>query len=181
MPDIVRKGVTLTEALQEAAAIAPLQRAMLYAYELWHPSMSEPVRFVNDIEDLVATLESDAPRDAGAAVEFIACPLEFKRPEESDTAASPTLELSRPDVAGLLKAALDTARSLPRQPWQLIERLYASDDLSGPALLPPLSLELQTVEVSGGAAGATALYDDDINVAVPRITFQRRDYPGLKR
>lgn len=180
MPDITRKGVTLTEALQEAAAIAPVSRAMLYAYELWHVSLAEPIRFVNDTADLVATLEADAPRDAGAEVEFIACPLEFKRPEESESSATPTVELSRPDVAGLLKIALDGARG-SLQPWTLIERLYASDDLSGPALLPPLSFELVQVDLSASAAGIRAQYDDDANVAVPRITFKRDEYPGLQR
>jgi len=180
MPNVTRRGVTLTEAIQEAAAIAPVQRVMLYAYELWHPTMSEPVRFVNDIAPLLATLESEAPRDAGETVEFDACPIEFQRPEESDSAATPTIELSRGDVAGVLKAGVDAARG-SLEPWQLIERMYASDDLSGPALLPPLSFELVRVDISGAAASVAAQYDDDFNTAVPRITFQRTEYPGLQR
>lgn len=180
MPDIVRRGVTLTEAIQEAAAIAPVQRVMLYAYELWHPTMSAPVRFVNDAAALTATLEAGAPRNAGAAVLFDACPIELKRPEESDTAASPTIDLSRGDVAGVLKAGVDAARG-SLEPWQLIERVYASDDLSGPALLPPLSFELVRVDIIGTGAGVSAQYDDDFNTAVPRITFKRSEYPGLQR
>jgi hypothetical protein len=180
MPDITRKGVTLSEALQEAAAIAPIERVMLYAYELWHESLSEPIRFVNDKADLMATLEADAPRDAGLEVEFIACPLAFERPEESAEAANPSITMSRPDVGGIMKAALDASRG-SLVPWTIIERLYASDDTSGPAILPPLTYEWQRASISSAAASLTAGYDDDANIAVPRITFRREHYPGLKR
>lgn len=180
MPDITRKGVTLSEALQEAAAIAPVQRVMLYAYELWHETMSEPVRFVDDTQDLTATLEAGAPRDASTAVEFVACPLVMARPTESDEEASPTVQLSRPDVGALLAGVMETARG-STQPWTLIERLYASDDTSEPALIPPLSFELTQVVIAGASAGISAQYDDDANVAVPRITFKREEYPGLQR
>jgi hypothetical protein len=176
----VRRGVSLSEAHAEAAAIAPLGRAMLYAYELWHESMTEPVRFVNDKAALLATLEVDAPRDASTEVEFLACPLEFDRPEESDTAASPSVTLSRPDVSGLLKAALDAARG-SLEPWTLIERVFASDDTSGPATLPVLTLELSATDLAGSNGRITATMDDDANEAIPRITFTRAEYPGLAR
>jgi len=180
MSDIVRRGVTLTQALQEAAAVAPITRAMLYAYELWHPTLTEPVRFVNDKAPLIATLEPDAPRNPSEAVEFMACPLALERPEESDTASTPTVTLSRPDVAGLLKPLFDAARG-SLESWTLIERVYASDDTSRPALLPPLSFELSAQDAAGAEAKLTANFDDDANVAVPRITFKREEYPGLMR
>lgn len=180
MTDIVRKGVTLTQALQEAAAIAPIDRAMLLAYELYHPSLAEPIRFVNDNAALLATLEADAPRDASTEVEFIACPVNLQRPEESDTAASPTVSLARPDIGGILKGALDAARG-SLVPWALIERIYASDDTSTPAKLPPMSFELMTADLTGAAAKITAMYDDDGNVSIPRITFRREEYPGLQK
>lgn len=180
MADIIRRGVTLTQALQEAAAIAPVNRVMLYAYELWHPSLAEPVYFVNDVADLDATIEGTAARNAGIEVTFVACPLELTRPEESDTPESPKITLSRPDVAGLLKSLLDASRG-SRVPWTLIERVYASDATTSPALLPPLSVELTSVTVSGSAAQLEAQFDDDANVAIPRITFKRSEYPGLQR
>lgn len=180
MPDITRKGVTLAQALQEAVASAPLNRVMLYAYEPWHASMAAPLRFVNDKADLRARLEADAPRDAGDAVEFLACPLTIERPEESDTAASPTVTLGRADVGGILKSALDTARG-SLEPWTLIERLYASDNTSAPVLTPPLNYELTAARVAGAAGQLTAGYDDDANEAIPRITFKRDEYPGLPR
>lgn len=180
MPAITRNGVTMTEALQEHSAIAPLGRALLYAYELWHPTLPEPFRFVDDVVPLTATLEATAPRDPGATVEFISCPLSMQRPEESDTASNPTISMGRPDVSGELKRVLDTARG-SLEPWVLIERVYASDDTSEPALLPPLQYEVDAVGLSQGSANLSASYGDHINEAVPRITFRRDQYPGLTR
>lgn len=180
MADVIRRGVTLTEALQEAAAIAPIGRAMLLCYELWHPTLAEPIRFVDDNAPLFATLEATAPRNASEEVEFLACPVSMQRPTESDSEASPTVSLSRPDVSGLLKGALDAARG-SLVPWNLIERIFASDDLSTPAKLPPMSFELTSAEISGAAAKITAMMDDDAQVAIPKITFRREAYPGLSR
>lgn len=180
LSDITRKGVTLTEAFQEAAAIAPIGRAMLYAYELRHPTLAEPFRFVNDKAPLTATLEADAPSNPGEEVEFIACPLQLEQPEESDTAASPTVTLARSDVAGILKPAFDAARGSLDE-WVLIERVYASDDTSRLAKTPPQAFELSKFEIAGAAGRLTASFDDDANIAIPALRFKRSEYPGLKR
>jgi hypothetical protein len=173
MPDIERKGVTLTEALQESAAVAPIARAMLYAYELWHPSLTEPLRWVDDKADLLATLEADAPRNPGAEVEFMLCPIDAQRPEESDTAAAPRLAMGRLDTAR------DSADAL--EPWELIERVYASDDTSRPAMLPPRTMELTSMQIAGPAGSFEAAFDDDNGEAVPAIRFTRKEHPGLQR
>ena len=133
MPDIIRKGVTLAQALQEAAAVAPIYRQMLYCYELWHPTLLAPIYFVNDNGDLSAFIEPTA----------------------------------------LARGTLD--------PWVIIERVYASDDLSGPALLPPLEVELTSIDMVGSALQIAAQLDDDGTLAVPAITFRRTEYPGLQR
>lgn len=180
MPDIVRRGVTLAQALQEAAAVAPIYRQMLYCYELWHPTLASPVYFVNDNADLSAFTEPTAARNPAAEVEFLSCPMSVSRPEESDQPESPKISMSRPDLAGMMRPLLAVARG-SLDPWILIERVYASDDLSGPALLPPLEVELTSVDMVGSALQLEAQFDDDGALAVPAITFRRADYPGLQR
>lgn len=180
MPDITRRGVTLSQAWQEGVASAPLYRVHLYAYELWHPTMTEPVRFVNNNEPVLARLESSAPRNPSEEVEFLACPLQMTRPEESDTAESPSVTLTRPDVAGLVKRAFDAARGSTSS-WTIIERAYVSDDLSNPAILPPQVFEITVSSLSGAAARISAAYDDENTDSVPRLTFKREEYPGLRR
>lgn len=180
MPDIVRRGVTLAEALQEAAAIAPIYRQMIYTYELWHPTLSAPLYFANDNADLDAFIEVTAERNPGVETTFLSCPLAVTRPEEGDQPESPKLAMSRPDLAGLLRPLLEAARG-STLPWVLIERLYASDDLSGPAMLPPLQVELTSVDFVGSALQIAAQFDDDGTLAIPATTFRRVEYPGLAR
>lgn len=180
MPQITRRGVTLSEALQEAAAIAPITRRMLYAYELWHPSLAEPIYFVNDNADLSAFIESTAERNASTEVSFLSCPLRVARPEEGDQPEAPKLSLSRPDLAGVIKPLFDASRG-STVPWVLIERIYASDELSAPAMLPPLQVEITSVDIVGSQVQMSATFDDDGTLAVPAITFRRSEYPGLAR
>lgn len=180
MPDIERQGVTLGAALQEAIGTARQDRVMLYAYELWHPSFAEPIYFVDNTEDLVATLEPNAPRAGSETVTFIACPVTLQRPEESDQAQAPRIVMNRPFVSGILRDALNNARGMVDS-FEIIERMYASDDTSRPELLPPLSMEVTSVELAGIAAKLEASFSDFANIAVPRTLFRRFRYPGLQR
>lgn len=179
--DMTLGGVTTSSAALAVIVQAPIDEVWLYAYELHHPALAESIRFVNDKAALFATLEIDAPWDAGAEVEFLACPMSAARPAETDDAANPAVVLSRNNVSGLLKRALDTARAAPAAKWTLIERAYVTSDLSRPAQLPPLSYIVTSIEMAGAGARITAQYDDDANIGVPRITFTRANYPGLKR
>lgn len=173
-----RKGTRLSQAYAEAATHAPVMRAMLRCYELWHPTLDEPVRIVNDFEPLVAVLESSAPRNPSQQVEFVAAVVTAARPEESDEAATPTIDITLDNVAGLMTAALDRARGSTAE-WQFIERVYASDDLSGPAVVPVLVLTFSSVVMAGGAAKLKASFGDPVNAPVPRLTFTPEEYPGL--
>jgi hypothetical protein len=175
-----RAGVRYSVAFAESAAIARLQYLMLECYEMWHPSFDEPIRIVNDVTAVTATLEPTAPRDANQPVEFMAVPMSVEKPEESDTADNPSIALARPDLSGILKNALDRARG-SLVPWEIIERVYASDDLDAPAILPPRSYQMKTVTLSVAVANMQASYDDHANEAIPRLTFKRQFYPGLVR
>lgn len=172
------KAVRQSDAYKQAAAIAPVYRAMLFAYELWHPTLAAPVYFVNDDVDMTATIESTASRNAGTAQVFIGVRLAMQRPEESDSAGSPQVSLSREGISGVLASALATARG-SLIPWELVERVYASDDLTGPAKLPVATYFLSAANLSAGGASVTAAYADPANVSVPRLTFRRESYPTL--
>lgn len=163
----------------EAAAVAPITRVMLNTFELYHP-LSGRHRFVNDHVNLLATLEATAPADASTEVEFTKAPLTINEPDESDGAATPEISLSLDGVSGVMAAQLDLTRE-SLIPWILTERVYASDDTSGPAILPPTQMELSSVGIKGTALVIRATFGDPANVGVPRLTFRRREYPGLVR
>ncbi len=173
-----RRGVTLSEAYAEAAAVAPATYVMLNCYELWHPTMAEPARVVNDHAPLLATLEATAPRNAEEEVEFLSAQVTVTRPEESDAAGSPGISMTISNVSGVLSAALAAARG-SLLPWEVIERVYASHDTSGPARLPPLKLYLTNADIGGATATLTAGLGDPCNISIPALTFTVTEYPGL--
>lgn len=171
-------GVTLSVALAEAAAIAPVTRVMLHTFELRHAALPAPIRIVNDHANLLATLEAGAPLNPSTEVEFLACPVRIQRPEESAAAQSPSITLSVDNVSGAVSDALALARG-SNDLWEVTERVYASDDTSAPAVLPPLTLTMVTAEITATGASITASFGDPVNVAVPAITFTSTEYPGL--
>ena len=174
-----RHGVQMSWDYLEAATVAPLGRAMLSGLELYHP-LSGRHRFVNDHVDMVARLEATAPADANTYVEWLAVPVSINRPDESDSAATPEISLSVDNVAGVMTAELKKTRG-SLVPWELTERVYASADLSGPAVLPPTVMLLNSVDIVGNALVLKANFGDPANVNVPRLTFKRSEYPGLMR
>lgn len=184
MPDYKspRHGVSLSEALHEAANVAPISRVMLNTFELYHPlgTPAGPVYVVNNYVALLATKEVDADRDAGLEVEFMASSIAIERPEESDTAAAPQITLTVTNVSGFMSDALRLARG-SLEPWVIIERVYAEDDTTAPAILPPMQLLVISVGIDAENVSLRCSFGDPANVAVPRTTFKRSEYPGLVR
>jgi hypothetical protein len=171
-------GIRLSEALAEAAAIAPVNRVILSCLEFRHPD-HDPIRLVNDTNSVIVTHEATAALAPGQPVEYLASPIKVGIPEESPAAGSPQIIVTVAHLNGAIRAALEETRD-SLQPWTVTERIYASDDLSGPARLPALTLEVLSVEFPGPpVAQITCGYSDPAMRAVPRITFRSSQYPGL--
>jgi hypothetical protein len=168
-------GVSLSEAAAEAAAVAPIQRAMLHTFELNHSSLSQPLRVVNDYQDLQAYLEAGSPN---TPVLFWAADVKVTRPEESDTAATPTITLTIGNVGGVMSTAIKNADG-SLDTWTVTERIYASDDLTAPAVLPPMVLTVTSAAMDGTTCSFNCSFGDPANVSVPALSFKRREYPGL--
>ena len=165
-------GITLSEAYAEAAASAPLDRTIIYTYELTHPSFTERILIVNDFENIEATLET------GERCEFVACPVRIVPPSETDGSEPPTIAVTIDGVSGIVAAQLEVA-SHAHEMIQIVERIYVSDDLSRPAHLPPLKLTLKTVSVNATQVTGTASFADPVNRGFPRKDFLPKEYPGL--
>jgi len=172
-------GAQLSWELLEGVVTVPLQRALLSTFEIYHP-LSGRHRYVADEVDLLATLEASAPDDASIEVLWEALPLTVTEPEQSAASASPDVTLSLDNVAGLMAKELDKTRG-SLAPWVVTERLYASDDTSGPAVLPPTVMYVSNVRMQDAAVALKASYGEPANVDVPKTTFNRIQYPGLMR
>lgn len=171
-------GASYSEAYAEAMAVAPQHRAMLNTLEIDHAELAAPLRVVLNDTDISATLEADAPTDAGEVVTFTACQFGLQLPEENDQQARPEVRVWVDGVSSALAHELEAA-TLSLDPITLCVRVYASDDLSGPANLPPLRLQLHDVRVTETRVTARAAYADFGNTRFPAKTFTRAEYPGL--
>ena len=167
-----RYGVTLAQAYAEAAASAPLERAIIYTYELSHPAFTERICIVNAFENITAGLEN------GEEVEFIACPVQIIPPAENDSAESPTIDVAIDGVSAIVAGQFDIAAQAHER-IQITERIYVSDDLSAPAVLPPLCLTLKNVSINATRVTASAAFTDPVNRGFPKHDYVSREYPGL--
>ncbi len=181
MPDYqaAHRGVQQSEDMLEAAHVAPTGRVMLETFEVWHESLAEAIYLVANPEDFVGAKEADAERDPGAPVTFLAAPIVFSPPEENDEASAPETSLTFPNISDIVSQALRDARG-SLSPWIIIERLYASDDPSGPAQLPPLSLLIEAFTITGSEVTMVLGYGDPADVSVPVLKFRRNEYPTLQ-
>jgi hypothetical protein len=175
MPDFSAplNGVSLSDALKEAAVHAPSDRVVLATYEFVHSSFTTRALVVVDHTDLEAKTET------GDLVTYVA--IAGLRPEsfeESDQASTPLLKLTLDGVSGELIDKLDAAL-LGFDPVTLIERIYVSDDLDSPAILPPATAIIRSGSVSETSVTIEAGFGDPANQPFPRKLYTRGEYPGL--
>lgn len=178
-------GVAFSVAYAEAIATARIDRVMLPTYELRHPSFIDTVtglptgiRIVNDHADLTAKLEASAPVDASTFVLFKALPVEVNGPDESDSGQTPAITFAIDGVSRLLVEQLDYALA-SLVPVTVTERIYASDDLSAPAVTPVLTMTLRDVVVTDTRVTAKAVFYDPSNRGFPGQEYTTTLYPGL--
>ena len=167
----------LSEDLSEFFYSAPPAALAFETIELRHPAFDQPARVVNDLADLTATLEADAPANPGASVTFSKCNFRFVQPESGD--GMPSCELEIQNVTRLLMPHIELAASNPA-PLELSFRLYYSDDLTEPGyVLHGLTVK----KIGAGAFRVTgrAGFEDFLGRPFPRRTYTVREFPGLAR
>lgn len=171
-------GISLSDAIIEAAVVAPTEAAVLRTYEIRNYFLAEPLRIVHSNSNLTATLEAGAPVNAGETVTFYACSIEVALAPESPTDGTPEIDIMVTNVNAEITNLLEMSR-YSFETWEITERVYLSDDLSSPAKLPPLTLTITSATMNGKTANMKASFGDSINLAVPRLTYSIKEYPGL--
>jgi hypothetical protein len=166
-------GVSMSVALREAATYAPVDRTVLLTYEFVHPTFTSRALIVADHENLTAFTEN------GDEVEFIAVAgLRSEGFPESDEEATPLIRLAIDGVSNMVIDKLDMALS-GLEPVEVIERVYVSDDLTTPALLPPARAIVRTGTVTETRVTVEVGFGDPANQPYPRKVYTRKEYPGL--
>ena len=173
------RGVSYSEAYAEAMATAGVDDLVLYLLEIRHADLAAPIRLVINDENVTARLEDDAPEDGGTWVAHTAIAFGLQLPEESDTNAAPAAQFWIDGVSSLVAGELEVAAE-SLDPVELTVRTYMANDLTTPAVLPPLSLELTGIQINETRVTASAAYADFGNTRFPSKTFTAAEYPGLQ-
>ena len=154
---------TLSEAAAEAYAVAKTDVIAYSTIEIRHPAFVDEdgnptaIRAVRSHEDLHATLEADAPVNAGETVRWVAMAFDFTLPAVKAGEQS-HLQLTvdaHPEIVRRLEAAVEEG-----SPIDLTYREYLSDDLSAPELDPPLHMTLTNVTATKLAITGRAGFSD---------------------
>lgn len=177
---------TLSEALAEVYASNPDDDFVLDTLELRHPSFIDddgnpaPIRVVADHQDLTATLESDAPLNAGQSVKFVAMAFQFKLPAMEE-GQPPELDITLDGVSREVIVHMENAVGQTQQIEVTFRRFLASNPAAGPQDGEPLTLYAATAKATLTQVTMTASLTDVHNKPFPSRTYTPRDFPGLVR
>ncbi len=165
-------GVEFSDALVEAATHAPIGKVVILTYEFTHSSFTTRALVAISHTDVAATTEDDDD------VTFVAIGgLRSDGPEES-AKGGVVQRMSLDGVSQEIVDRLDAAL-LSLEPVGIIERVYMSDDLTGPALLPPAKGVVRTGKVTERTVEIEIGIGDPSNQPFPRKNYVREQYPGL--
>jgi hypothetical protein len=180
MPD-----VSLSEAWKEACTVAPSGVVQLHTLEFRHPNFVDgsnnptAIRVVLDHQDLVATLESDAPLNAGQPVTFIAMAFGLELPNV-DSVPTPELKIILDNVSQEIETYLSVSTA-SAFPVEVTYREYLSTDLTGPQNNPPMNFTLKNPEADDYQVIATASTTDSGNRQFPNQDYTVQRFPALAK
>jgi len=171
---------TLSDAIQEAYAIAPTNEVIYHTLEIWHPGFSLPIRVVRDVAAISARIEAGAARDAGALVTFEGYAFDVVPPDQSATAL-PQCVIEIDNVSREILAQIDAA-VFEVDEITVIYRSYLSDNLTvGPENLPPLEMSITQISATPLRIRAVAGFANLLDRRFPAIDYNLETFPGLQQ
>lgn len=150
--------------------------------ELWHPlltagAVTAPIRAVAATEDLVATLEADAPRNASETVTFEGIPFEVQLHGTGENGA-PRARFSIACMTADMHAAF-VAVAGSGEPVAMIYRSYLPAALGAPAEVVD-TYELRTISTDLTSASGEVVVAGLDNRVFPYGFYDLTDYPALR-
>jgi len=143
--------------------------------EIYHPTIGV-LRYVNKkIDPLVATLESDAPRNPSTAVSFEGARFDFAKPDQGQALVQADIQLGR--VGKMIKQKLKLIRGADRAlTGEVILREYLGGQLD--AFIFVLRLFIATITLTAEGAVIRAEQDNPSDRSVSEFYTSDR-FPGL--
>lgn len=175
---------SLSDALAEAAALAPTEEIIRHTLEIRHPDFvddngdPDSVWMVADSEELIAPLEDDAPIKGGETVTWSPVGFTFAL-AAIEPGTTPEIEITIDGVNRTLIRYLDLAME-SGQPITLAYRPYLDSAIEdGPQMDPVLTFEAASIKVSLTSVVVTARTRIDLRGAFPIRQYTLAEFPGL--
>jgi Domain of unknown function (DUF1833) len=175
---------SLSDALAEAAALAPADEIIRHTLEIRHldfvDDAGEPdsMWLIADTEDLTAPIEAGAAVKGGQWVTFKAVPFSFAlMPIEAGT--TPEIEITIDNVNRALIRYLDLAMESGK-PIVVAYRPYLDSAIAdGPQMDPVPTFEITEITVGSTSAVMKARTGVDLRGVFPIRQYALADFPGL--
>jgi hypothetical protein len=175
---------SLTDALAEAAALAPAEEIVRHTIEVRHPDFvddageRDSVFLVADTETLSAPLEADAPVRPGQYVTFTALAFSFSLPP-IEPGTTPEIEIRIDGVTRALIEYLDLAMESGK-PLTVVYRPYLDTALAdGPQMDPAPTFEVADITVGVTSVTMKARMGIDLRGVFPVRQYTITEFPGL--
>lgn len=175
---------SLSDALAEAAALAPAEEVIWHTLEIRHPSFVGPgglpdsVWLVADTRPLTAPIEATAPVRPGETITFTPLAFSFAlTPIEPGT--TPEIEITVDGVNLALIQHLDLAMESAK-PITVAYRPYLDTALAdGPQMDPVPTFEASDITVGVSSVRMKARTGIDLRGAFPVRQYTASEFPGL--
>lgn len=168
---------TLSEAIMEARASAPVGVVEYHTLEIRHPAFTNPIRVVRGFDTITARLEAAAPLDPSTYVEFMAMPFDLVPPDVT-ASGIPSMKITIDNVSRVIGSSIELALT-STDLLEVTYRHFLSTDLSAPQNNPPLTLKIMTVEMDAFKVTATAGFPTWQNRKFPTVAYTAEIFPGL--
>lgn len=163
---------SLTEAIQEAYAIAPATKSVIHTLQISQDAVQDPIYIAQARQELVALDENGIERY------FAPVGFQFSLPP-SDEEGFRSLTIAIDNIDQRVTDFVELAKS-EVEPVRVVYRPYLSDDLSGPQMNPPLVLFLKELQITAFQVVGRATFMDIINKTFPNELYTRNRFPALR-
>jgi hypothetical protein len=164
-------NTSLTDAIKEAFATAPTSKSIIHTLEISQGAV-QPSVFLSQTRTGVDAFDED-----GLEHTYVASGFQFTLPP-SDEDGFKSLNIAIDNVNRAASDFIETAKTDPTA-VTITYRPYLSDDLSAPAMNPPLVLYLKDVQVTTHQVTGKCTFMDLVNKKFPSELYQRVRFPSL--
>lgn len=162
---------SLSEAIKEAYASCSVENIIYATLEIRQTGVQDPIYLVRAPQSITAVDENGFERT------FEPSGFQFSEPAQNEEGFR-SLNIAIDNIDRRVSDFIEAAKS-EKIPVEVIFRPYLSDDLTGPAMSPPLVLYLKDIQVTTHQVTGRATFLDLINRKFPSELYTRLRFPAL--